>query len=270
MPFNLSLFSSTGFAPAVGVLAAIDPTPDPYLQVNTTDKIMTAPHDMQLLGAFCGSANMNYARVASPTLARTSYMGIVPTNAVASGTSTEVGLCVLGDRPLRIPGGEGISIEANTSASTAIIGALILGFNMMRIPAGDAYWIQFFSATSAAVLTWTRLNLTSASYPASPTLLPAGTYAIIGMDHFSATAAAARLILEGVRYRPGVISHDSGKSRTHDLFQRGQMGVWGYFTTRNMPDIVVFCASADASHSGFLYVVRVGDADMLPQLTGSV
>jgi len=44
--------------------------------------------------------------------------------------------------------------------------------------------------------------------------------------------------------------------------------VWGYFTNRGVPFVEALCTATDSSHVGYLYVVRVGDGDMIHTLPG--
>lgn len=275
MPTHLGLFYSSITA---GTLAAVTPsTTDPYFQVSGNTLI--PPRETQLIAAYGGggvgvlSPYLDYMRVVAASLGRLNYPSIVPLNGYASGSLGDLALCTMTDRPLRLAGGEGISMEAYTNTTTPVAGAIICAFNATKIPAGEAFWIRYAITATATAAVWTRLLLTAANYPVSPgspTALPAGTYAIIGMDHWSATSVAARLMLDGVRYRPRVIGHATGaSSRSHELFRKGEMGVWGYFSSRNLPDIEVFCAAGDTLHTGFLRVVRVGDVDDFPLISGS-
>src|SRR5262249_38123432 len=113
--------------------------------------------------------------------------------------------------------------------------------------------------------TWSLLS------PQFDQTIPSGTYAVVGFEHWSPTSIAARIVFPGSPRRPGTLSQNNkviegpnpnvfdANARTHDIFYHGSLGVYGMFQTTAPPSIEVLTTGADASHEGYLRVVRVGD-----------
>lgn len=264
-PLHTVVFSGSVNAPLPGTAAAVitPSTTDSYCQTDST--AITPPHDMQLIAAFCCSTAIQTAQVVSPSRPVNQSIPALLAYASPDINVQEVGVANFTERPLRLPGGEGFSVKANTSGAATTNAVLILAFGAAKIPPGEALMIRFYKSVSSGSAVWKLLGLVASDYSVT---LPSGTYALIGMDYFSLLGLAARAVLEGVRYRPGVVAHGTINTRSHEMFTKGQLGVWGYFSSRSMPDIEVFCATSESTHTGYLYVVRVGDVDMLPLLTG--
>ncbi len=105
-------------------------------------------------------------------------------------------------------------------------------------------------APSAAVATWTQLVI-------SFDQLPEGEYIVCGMEHVSATCLGARLVFPGSPWRPGTLGQSSLTNQNHAVFYDDRLGVFGRFNAFAPPTVEVFCTAADASHTGFLRVLRV-------------
>ncbi len=262
MPHHLIAWYSTAFNNAS--LTKLDvQSSDPLLYPDTSAKTYTPPQDLQLLAAYAGGTSLEQARIEAPSLLRVGYPSIVPLESAASPSGDDVGLATYQTRPLRLVNGEGIAVTAANGASGTVAACLLCSVGTIAVPPGEGFWLRYTDSTAASPGAWTTLAA------ALDQDLPAGTYAIIGMDHWSATAVAARLIIEGVRYRPGIVAHNTAAaSRTNEMFYQAKLGVWGYFTNRGLPFVEVLCTGADAAHVGYLYVVRVGDGDMIHTLPG--
>lgn len=89
--------------------------------------------------------------------------------------------------------------------------------------------------------------------------LPKGRYAVVGSECISTTAIAHRWIFDNQSFRPGALSSGAIGERTHRLFYDGSLGTWGTFISQVPPRIEVLCSGADADHTIFLQVVRIGD-----------
>ncbi len=258
MAFHLVAYYDGTFA--YTGLNSIPALSDPAFQRDTTTRYLIPPRDVSLLAAYSGANGITQARVVAPSLLRVSYPSIVPLEELASrGQETAISKHL--ERPLRLVAEEGISVEAaNTGTGAAAV--LVCGLGLEPVPPGEAFWVRYSSSVAVAAGQWALLSSVTWG-----TTLPAGTYAIVGMDHFSATAIAARLVLDGFRHRPGLVAHTSpGTTRSSAMFSDGSLGVWGHFSSRVMPGIEVLATAADASHTGYLLVVRTGEADLLPGL----
>lgn len=157
--------------------------------------------------------------------------------------------------PLLCRQSEEVQLATTNSAATSGVYVGVFGWSSQSIvpsPAGDVYTMRITSATAAVATTWT---LIAATYQDS---LPTGRYAVIGLNHFSTTALAARLTFVGQVDRPGCISQVLATDQPHPMFSKGGLGVWGTFQNDQPPNIEVFCGSTDATHELYMDLVRVG------------
>ena len=210
MPHHLIAYYSTAFNNAS--LTKLDvQSSDPLLYADATAKTYTPPQDLQLVAAYAGGTSLTQARIEAPSLQRVGYPSIVPLESAASPSGDDVGLATYRMRPLRLVNGEGVAVLAANGSIGTVAACLLCSVGTIPVPPGEGFWLRYTDGTTVNAGACTTL---SASLDQD---LPAGTYAIIGMDHWSATAVAARLIIDGVRYRPGLVAHNAA-SRTNEMF----------------------------------------------------
>jgi hypothetical protein len=144
------------------------------------------------------------------------------------------------------------------SGATAIYGVIALK-TPGALPAMPAGEIRVVRATASVTLTanaWTTLT------PSFEKDLEPGTYALVGFIPSSAGCIAARAIITGQPYRPGVpgVSGSIPAGLAHDYKFYDQV-MWydmGHFTNITPPQFQFLSASADTSELIYLYVVKIG------------
>lgn len=159
------------------------------------------------------------------------------------------------NNPLGFKALEEIQIAVTNSGAGPTDTSAFLGVEMSPsrpMPIGDIYTMRATSTTTAVVNTWTQIVMTWAD------TLPAGRYALVGMNHWSASGQSARAIFEEQSWRPGCISSNTAIQRSHLMFDKGGLGVWGEFDGNRMPNIEVCCGAADTAHEVFIDLVRIG------------
>lgn len=89
--------------------------------------------------------------------------------------------------------------------------------------------------------------------------LAAGTYAVVGMKVVATSCVAARLVFGNQGPRPGVPgtnaavgaggvgSFSDAVDQCNGMFRNGNMGILGYFTNTNPPQLEIICSVADAA-----------------------
>src|SRR5262249_35161743 len=145
--------------------------------------------------------------------------------------------------------GEPITVAAaQNGIKPAEAGVSLLWFcdRLDPVPPGDSFWLRYTADLSR--------NPPPAPPPSGPTwsgitvtfdqTIPSGTYAIIGFEHWSPTAIAARIVIPSQLPRPGVVAMNggiafNGGARTHHAFYHGHLGVYGTFQTTSPPSIEV-------------------------------
>ncbi|HET6917655.1 MAG TPA: hypothetical protein VFH56_16330 [Acidimicrobiales bacterium] len=127
-----------------------------------------------------------------------------------------------------------------------------LGVGIQPAPQGDYYPLRGTSTTAAVANKWSQITVTWQD------TLPAGTYAVVGLEHQSANGQAARLIFQNQQYRPGAMSITSLANRQNHALTHRRMGVFGQFIQTAMPLVEVLANAADASHEIYMDIIRVG------------
>jgi len=215
------------------------------------------PRPMDLTMAMALGATLSDARIASPTMRQIFNPHIRPIN-VSALPGNNTNLWILDHSPFVIPPWEEIQTlltcaPAMTEQDT-VVANLRLAYE--PCPAGNVYPWKWTSTTAAVANTWTTLAVTFAD------TLPIGTYAVVGTEHFSTNAQAHRIIFPDQVYRPGMPSYASAGQRLPYAISMYQFGCAGYFRSNAVPTFQVLVNGTDASHTGYLHIVRVSDTVM--------
>jgi len=204
----------------------------------------------ELIFAAAMATNLTLARLQTPTLVQqtTPYIrgvmsGLVPTS------PTQLATYLLS--PLDLTKLEEIQVLGTQTAGvnqriTAILG---LQYGPASPAYGNIYTIRGVSVTAAVANAWTTIAMVWQN------ALPNGRYAIVGMQHLSANGQAARLIVQGLFFRPGCLSSILVGDIPHPYFQKGAMGQWGVFDNYTMPNVEVLCNAANAAHEVYMDII---------------
>jgi hypothetical protein len=201
------------------------------------------------------SANLQRARISTPTLALVTTPFIRPINqALTFGMPQRV--WDLSEQPLVIKGLEEITmlVTQNGGATQQVVAVAGLMWQSVPAPPGNIWVLRGTSTSAATINVWTQVAM------AWQNALPTGQYAVCGMQASSATMIAARLILENQVPRPGVLGLQGLTNDTPFLFRASSpsdLGVWGQFHNYNMPLVEVLCTAADASFEVYMDVQRL-------------
>lgn len=208
--------------------------------------------DHALLYAFAGCASLQRARIITPKFRQITTPFIRPIN---SGLQPQDVTPVADFRnyPLVVRGLEELQLNAIQNSGGAASFRAVLGIDWGRIPtpAGEIYTLRGTGATAATAAAWSQTVVTWQD------TLPTGKYAIMGLQVISTTCVAGRLILENTYPRPGCIGAATALTRSNKMFERGELGVWGYFTTTRMPLVEILCSAADATQEIYMDIIRV-------------
>lgn len=211
--------------------------------------------DMDLLAFHGGSAtatrnrfaNAHFRQVVEPQLRPISLSLLPP---------TDPNVVDYRNNPLRFKANEEIIHQASGAAGGAenyhaLAFARWGGIDPM--PQGDIYTIRGTHATTVTANVWSTCAVT---WDAG---LPAGTYACVGGILQSTTGFGFRLIFDNQPARPGGIAFATLGLRSHPMFEKGGLGVWGRFTSIAMPRLQAFCNAADSAGIVFVDFIRVSD-----------
>jgi len=144
------------------------------------------------------------------------------------------------------------------TGATAIEGLVALK-TPGALPAMPGGEIRVVKATAQVNLTanaWTTLT------PNLEKDLEPGTYALVGFIPASAGCVAARVIITGVPYRPGVPGAagaiPGGLAHDYKFYEQMMWYDMGHFTNITIPQFQFFSFSNDTSELIYLYVVKIG------------
>jgi hypothetical protein len=221
--------------------------------ITTQNDDILVPEFASRIGAVLAiGVNLTEAQVSAPSLRERSLLDIRPINVGAEPLGGNV-LYDTFDRPVQLEAGEGLrALVAEDAAGAARESVLIwLMGEDTPTPDGEIETIKCTSATTLNAYAWTLCELTLTQQ------LRAGTYAVVGMRAESAGAIAARLVLPGSAYRPGVIAYDAGSDVEIEKFRMGNNGSLGEFSHQFIPAAEFFAASADTSEVVYLDVIKI-------------
>lgn len=145
-------------------------------------------------------------------------------------------------------------VSTSATATGGVLTALWLAprTRTLNVPAGDVYPCRFTAAIAGATGAWARGNITFDS------TLPAGEYAVLGMDVVDVSSQLARLRFQNYTMLPGTWVRNGATGVNNRIFRNGRLGNWGQFKNTAQPSLEIFSANGGATaQSGVLDLVRV-------------
>lgn len=221
--------------------------------LSITNNNFLLPGPMQLLGATAMSVGHTRSYFSSPRINQYNPLYVRPLiQAVKPGDDPAImDFC---DRPLVLRGGEELALYGTTATTpgpenyTALVW---LAERKPDLPAGEVWQVKYTSTTAATANAWSAVQITLGQN------LPDGTYAMVMSEHQSSNAIAHRWTFSNQYFRPGFLSVTSLANRTYQGFYRLRFGQMGTFSTYNIPRLEVLCNGADATHEGYMSVVKL-------------
>jgi len=159
--------------------------------------------------------------------------------------------------PLALVPTEELSFYGKASANVRVVGLALLGSTALEAPpSGEVRVVRCTSNTTLTPFEWTTCKLT-------PDIsLEAGTYALVGFKAISDNAIAARVIVRGQLYRPGVPALAGREpavwahgKRYDELCKLMNFGTFGHL---DIPEIQFLSSAADDTEVVYLYLVKTG------------
>lgn len=211
--------------------------------------------NVQLMAAAVMSANLQRAKLASPTMRQIAAPYIRPIiGAATPGNNANV--FIVDYDPFTLVPYEEIQLQATSSLAmgTEQLTALLWAqYTADPLPMGNPIPLNFTSTTTATANKWTTITYTLTD------TLPSGVYTIFGSECQSTNGIAHRWIISNQVPRPGMLSFTALSQRLPYALAKGQLGAWGRFRSNDLPRLQVLCNGADAAHEGQLWVVRTGN-----------
>ena len=234
-----------------GTLTNVAALTDPHIRV-VGDDVVVPDEIPYLAAAYAVGVSLTRASIVSPSIRRRYPFELTPLDAAANPASTFVFEPFT--TPIQLDASEALNFQVAEGGSGAIRDTGFVWLSdgpFSPVTGSEVFTIRATGATTLTAFAWTNCALTMND------TLPAGEYAIVGMQASSTGAIAARLVLTGQTWRPGCIATTSSLVKGHPLFRYGNMGVWGTFS-HNTPPTVDFCStSADTSQTVYLDLVMI-------------
>lgn len=194
------------------------------------------------------------ARIITPSLRQVTTPFIRPVS-TSLLPGNQVNVADYRANPLRLRGLEELQVNAEQTSAGAADVVIMMGLEVTPIspmPSGDVYTLRGTGTTTVTANAWSTVAITWQD------TLPAGNYAVVGLQGNSVTGYAARLIFEDQWPRPGGLLTQAEDAATHQMFMKGGLGIWGRFNSNRMPVVQYYCASADTAQVIYIDLIRVG------------
>jgi hypothetical protein len=209
---------------------------------------------------FCGGVDLGDAYIKTASLETKRYIArIIPKNVAGVTVSKDAPEIYVPKVPLKLADTEEIMVVAqNTNNTTArdIVAVLALALDTLpAIPTGEPFVVKCTGTTTLTPFEWTSVKLIP------EVTLPVGTYAITGMLPISSGCIAARLLIPGQVWRPGVFgvagSEPSALDFAQGLLDKLPRYEMGRFPHNAIPEVQFLSASADTDEVVYLELVKV-------------
>jgi hypothetical protein len=157
--------------------------------------------------------------------------------------------------------GENLQCLAITGGSVTVIVGVWLDDGTDTSVYGRPIWgVRATASTTLTAGAWTTVPLTFDNQ------LAAGTYAVIGMQAYSATGVLARVNISGAAFRMGCLMALDTSGIRSEKWRNGRFGrrsiyqnwqSWGAFLSTNPPQVDVLAVAADTSETFILDLVKL-------------
>lgn len=250
--FNLVAYSSSIALSAnyANVSAVVD-----QAQTTSANNKYIFPANQKVKAACIVGADIVAARLNTPSLRAFILPELDPTN-VGAAVPSRPGVIVFGDDGPTLLRNEEVAIEISRGAVAAAqnTAGIWVSDKPMIVQRGPQFCLTATFTNTLLAYGWSLSPLTFSQ------TLPAGDYAVVGLRTVCASAIFGRLVFPGTpQYRPGCVNDVLYTNLVQpDYFRRGELGLWGKFTSTAQPQIEMFGAAAGAqSGTAYLDLVKL-------------
>jgi len=208
--------------------------------------------DMMLLTAEVLENNATASRLTAPKFAQFDPIQLVP---LQGGAKTTTGLAIA-TWPYRAPtfrNQEEVVCKVDTGGTAAATETVVVCFSngIDPIPNGEELTLKFTSTTTVTAFSWTLATLVMDQ------TVPEGLYAMISSEIQSTNAMYHRWTFWNQFYRPGMPSTTVYTNPQFGGARDYRQGLLGQFSNVTLPNCEILASVADASHTGFMRVIKV-------------
>lgn len=212
------------------VFTNINAIPDQSLRTNGIDIVV--PNDLQNIvgqAALINDASLVRAQLSSPSLRAMLNLDIEPiVQGKVFGSLPDA--FIHGDSPIPIKAGENLEFGVLSDPAAAAIhyGLVWLSDGALKPVSGPTYSVRFTTAITLVAGVWVL------GVPTFSQQLPVGRYNVVGLRARGTNLVAARLVIPGALWRPGVPAVNAIGNFDGLWARYGAMGVLGQFDTTTL------------------------------------
>jgi hypothetical protein len=261
MGFRTIAYSATQGGAVTSLTAVTALADDSMTKIDSTH--YKVPSQNLLIGLYAHGSALTRYQIKTPSLAGNQRVPVevdeVDQTAATTATTAFPPFQDYEADPVPLIAGEGIEADIICSGAAQTTVVVWLGDSSVSYVTGPV--LPGVRATSAQTLvanTWTNCTLTFDNQ------LPAGAYAVVGMEAFSATGQAARLAFPELGPRPGVIAGTQPSVRgqffrTGNFRSESKTGnvSWGSFVQDSPPSVDFLAGAADTSETVIFDLVKI-------------
>lgn len=214
-------------------LTAINAVPDTQIfSQGTIQRVPPAMPNLCLAAAIYDDASFSQAQIETPSLRVLANYDVSPINNGVTITNVN-GYDDRYDLPLELDGNESLTASLDGAAGGAKDGYVLLEYcdGPVKSAPGTSFTVR---ATGTATLAAGSFVNTAITFD---TVLPAGSYNVVGLRAEGANLAAARLAFVGQVARPGVLGVAGPFQEDNLRYRQGNAGVFGAFDTNQPPTV---------------------------------
>jgi hypothetical protein len=224
--------------------------------LTTQNSNFILPQQMALVGVYAGGVGINRVRLNTPKFRNPGLPTFYPVSLTREPPSSPPFV----DRthnPLFLDRVDELQMEtSNTDVGAQTHTVIVfLQSQFVPVPAEPSYNLRGTATVTTVDGSWASAQISMEQS------LPNGSYLITGLTVIGANGIAARLIIPGTRYRPGVLCQTAVGNLPHPAFEEKRLGCLGSFENINIPQLEVFADGAAATaFEVYLDVIRRGPA----------
>jgi hypothetical protein len=227
--------------------------PDQHVTVAGNDILVPKLNYIMALAAAVDQTVASQARLRSPSLLGDGFEEWLSDLASGLVFATGPQIKMLDENPIELSPLEALQAQVFSNPGAAAVHYVLTWLCDGSIQPAKGR-IRTVRCTAAATLVTEQWVNAALVFPSS---LKAGRYAVVGMSAKSANLVAARVVIPGSPWRPGVVAGNNEFDVGNNKFRGGRLGIWGEFE-HSSPPTVDFLGVTDAAEEVFLDLMYMG------------
>lgn len=243
------MFHTVAFHKAAVSLTLLPLTPINDTQISTAAYDLTVPELNNIVAALAFGGAPTQVQLQSPSLRRVFLEDIGQAILTEVTTPAQDAIVDRRDSPIPLVVSEKLNVFTVHTTDGWVL--LWLADGPIAPVSGDIRTIRATTHHTTTADIWENGDLTLAQ------TLPAGRYQIVGARAFGTNLLAARFVLVGEAWRPGVPAGADVNAIRNDFFRRGRFGSFGEFEFDSPPSIDLLATGVSADEEIYLDLIQV-------------